>query len=246
MKKLGLIGNPLTHSFSEKYFAEKFVKMGTQDWVYKLFPLPTIDKLPSLLASEPDLVGLNITIPYKQQALKYIHELDNEAAKIGAINTISIGQDGRLKGSNTDVIGFENTLVPFIGKQIEGIRALILGSGGAAKAIQYVLAKNDIPYTVVSRKASRGVQYEDVDETMLQDNRLIINCTPVGTYPNEEQSPPIPYEYLGAKHFLYDLVYNPKKTLFLQQGSQRGAKTINGYGMLEMQAEAAWEIWNKS
>lgn len=245
MKKVGLIGNPLKHSFSEQYFGEKFSRLNIRDWSYSLYPMPYIDSLPKLLSAEPKLVGLNITIPYKKLSLKYVHELDEVAAQIGAINTISIDENRRLKGYNTDVIGFENTLVPFLGDNVNDLTALILGSGGAAHAIRYALDKLEIPYTTVSRDANKGITYADLDEKIMRDNHLIINCTPVGTYPNESLSPAIPYKYITSRHFLYDLVYNPKKTLFLQRGARNGAKVINGYSMLEMQAEASWDIWLK-
>jgi len=245
MRKLGLIGNPLKHSFSEKYFGNKFQKLGLESWSYELFPLPSIDSLPKLLATNPSLHGLNITIPYKQEALKYIHELDAEATQIGAINTIAIQKDGKLKGYNTDVIGFENSVKPFLGDNAIGMKALILGSGGAAQAIKFVLDKMSIPHTTVSRSASNGTTYSSLDKEAIDSNQLIINCTPLGTYPNIETAPELPYEYMTSKHFLYDLVYNPEKTLFLRRGEEQGAKTMNGYSMLEMQAEASWEIWNK-
>ena len=200
-----------------------------------------------MIKNNPNLKGLNVTIPYKQEVLKYIHELDEEAAQIGAINTIRFGADGRLKGYNTDVVGFEKSLVPFLGAAIDqNLHALILGTGGASKAILYVLNKLRIKSTYVSRSANRGIAYEQLDEQAVSQHRLIINCTPLGTYPDVDQAPPFPYSYLTEKHFLYDLVYNPEKTLFLKRGEERGAKTINGIPMLALQAEASWKIWNNT
>lgn len=244
MKKLGLIGNPLKHSFSKKYFAEKFNAEKIEGWTYDLYPLDHIDQLEILLQKEPELIGLNITIPYKEQALKFVHNLDKDAEKIGAINTISIGKNGHITGSNTDIIGFENSLVPFLGKNPNGLNAMVLGSGGASKAIHYVLGKLDIQYTQISRDPSKGISYEQLNKGIMEEHDLIINCTPLGTYPKEDEAPMIPYQFLQQKHYLYDLVYNPEKTLFLRKGMRAGAKTINGLSMLALQAEASWDIWN--
>jgi len=176
---------------------------------------------------------------------EYIHELDAEAAAIGAINTIKFTKDGKLKGYNTDVIGFEKSLVPFLGAaKDQDLQALILGTGGASKAILFALQKLNIKSTYVSRSAKKGITYDQLDEQMMSDHKLIINCTPLGTYPDVDQAPPLPYAFLTKEHFLYDLVYNPEKTLFLKQGEAHGAKTINGIPMLVFQAEASWEIWN--
>jgi len=247
MKKLGLIGKTLNYSFSKKYFKEKFEQEDILGWEYDLYPLETIGHFKQLLENESELAGLNVTIPYKQKVLKYIHDLDEEAAQIGAINTIKFGADGRLKGYNTDTVGFEKSLVPFLGTAInENLHALILGTGGASKAILFVLNKLQIKNTYVSRSADRGSTYEQLDEQAVSQHRLIINCTPLGTYPDVDQAPPFPYSYLTEKHFLYDLVYNPEKTLFLKLGEKRGAKTINGIPMLALQAEASWKIWNNT
>jgi shikimate dehydrogenase len=246
MKKLGLIGETLHHSFSKKYFREKFEKEEILDWVYDLYELENIGKFEQLLENEPLLVGLNVTSPYKQEVLKYIHELDDEAAAIGAINTIKFTTNGTLKGYNTDAIGFENSLIPFLGKaKLQDIKALILGTGGASKAILFVLNKLGIQSSYVSRSATKGLTYQQLDKQIVSQYKLIINCTPLGTFPLVDAAPPIPYELLTAQHFLYDLVYNPKKTLFLKRGEQQGAKTINGISMLALQAEASWNIWNK-
>ncbi len=251
MKQLGLIGNPLKHSFSKKYFAEKFAKEGIEDWHYDLYPLDSIDHLPSLLKDIPNLVGLNVTIPYKQLALKYMHELDKDAADIGAINTIVIKANGKLKGYNTDVIGFQHSLIELLDgdkykDEIKDLQALVLGTGGAAKAIVYTLKKLNIPYKLVSRNPERGILYENLDEKIVQNHQLIINSTPLGTFPNINQAPPFPFQYLSKEHFLFDLVYNPEKTLFLQHGINHSAKTMNGALMLKFQAEASWDIWKKA
>lgn len=245
MKKLGLIGKTLTYSFSKKYFAEKFSSLNIEDWEYELYPLENIELLPRLLKDHPDLVGLNVTIPYKKEVLKYIHELDEEAIEIGAINTILI-QGEKLIGANTDVYGFKNSLLPFIGTKIETLQALVLGTGGAAQAIHYVLDTLNIKSKSVSRQHEKGITYDKLDKKIVREHKLIVNCTPLGTHPNVDQAPPFPYHYLTRQHFLYDLVYNPPKTLFLQRGMDHGAKTINGVSMLELQAEASWDIWNKA
>ena len=247
MKKLGLLGKTLNYSFSKKYFQEKFEKEGVLDWVYDLYELDNITEFKQLLKNEPQLAGLNVTIPYKQEVLKYIHELDDEAAAIGAINTIKFIEDGKLKGYNTDVVGFEKSLTPFLGAvKDQDLHALILGTGGASKAILFVLHKLNIKSTCVSRSASRGITYDQLDKQVVSKHKLIINCTPLGTYPEVDQAPPLPYTYLTDKHFLYDLVYNPEKTLFLKRGAAQGARTINGIPMLTLQAEASWKIWNEA
>ena len=248
MKKLGLIGKDIDYSFSKQYFTDKFLKLGIHDWVYNLYHLEVIEELPKLLEAEPNLIGLNITIPYKIDALQYVDSLDSNAKKIGAINTVSIGDDKKIRGFNTDIIGFRKSLLDLLGESFdkENIKALVLGTGGAAQAIIFVLEELDIPFKMVSRSKRKGIQYKALNKQIIQEHRLIINSTPLGTFPNIKAAPEIPYNYLNEQHFLYDLVYNPQKSLFLQRGEASGAKIKNGLSMLEIQAEAAWDIWNSN
>lgn len=242
----GLIGYPLSHSFSKKYFKEKFEKESIPDSFYELFPLESINELPELIAGLPNLRGLNVTIPYKQAVIPFLNEIDEEAAAVGAVNTIQI-RDGQLKGFNTDVYGFEVSLREFLKNAPKPIKkALILGTGGAAKATAFVLKKMDIDYLLVSRTSTKGdIDYKNIDEKILSDHLLIVNTTPLGMYPSIDTFPDISYHYLTETHYLYDLVYNPEVTSFMRQGAERGAKSHNGLKMLYLQAEKAWEIWNR-
>lgn len=244
MRHFGLIGYPLSHSFSKKYFADKFQREHIGDCLYENYPLSSIDAFAGLIAGIPSLEGLNVTIPYKQAVLALIDELDPAARQIGAVNTIRF-REGKAKGYNTDVIGFERSLLPLLGGG--HARALVLGTGGASKAIAYALQRLGISYYFVSRsrRSEKCLGYEDLDEKVMREATLIINTTPVGTSPNIHQAPPIPYRFIGTAHLLYDLVYNPSETLFLRKGKAAGAKIKNGYEMLELQAEASWEIWNR-
>jgi len=241
----GLIGEYLSYSFSKKYFLEKFAVENRTDSFYELFPFSPITKINQLIAQHPNLRGLNVTIPYKQQVFDFLDEISPDAAEIGAVNTIKF-MDGKRIGYNTDHYGFRVSLfgmVP-IGKTLPK-RALVLGTGGAAKAVTYVLEKEGIYYLNVSRTAGTGkITYKDVSEEILQKHRLIINTTPLGTYPNISTLPDLPYNVLTDQHYLYDLVYNPEVSSFLAKGNQVGAKTRNGLEMLSLQAEKAWEIWN--
>ncbi|WP_138991026.1 shikimate dehydrogenase [Larkinella sp. C7] len=249
MRRYGLIGYPLTHSFSQKYFTEKFEKEGIPDSRYDLFELPDPTAFPNLIASIPDLVGLNVTIPHKQAILPFLDELDPASAgRIGAVNTIRILPDGRKIGYNTDYYGFRSSLEVWL-KSLditpETLQAMVLGNGGAAKAVTTALTDLQIRYRLVSRQqTAEALAYENISPTILDEYRLIINTSPVGTYPNVEASPAIPYGLLTSRHLLYDLVYNPAETRFLQQGREHGAATHNGLPMLHLQAEKAWEIWN--
>ncbi|WP_299705182.1 shikimate dehydrogenase [uncultured Pontibacter sp.] len=243
MRKFGLIGEKLGHSFSKRYFSEKFEQEGITDAVYELYELSKITEFPALLAQEPELVGLNVTVPYKEAVIPYLDELDESAAKIGAVNTIKIA-DGKLKGYNTDFIGFRDTLAGFYPVGAGG-KALVLGTGGAAKAVWAALDLLGIAYTSVSRNPrGNGLAYAAITPEVLQSYSLIINTTPLGMAPHVEAAPAIPYEALSAHHFLYDLVYNPEQTLFLQKGKAAGANTMNGLPMLYAQADAAWQIWS--
>lgn len=248
MKTLGLIGYPLGHSFSRKYFTEKFEREKISGYIYKNFPLETIHELTKLLETETSLIGLNVTIPYKQQVMEYLNELDETAKEIGAVNTIKVIQiQGKpyLKGYNTDSTGFKNSLMPLLESQHK--KALVLGTGGASKAIIYVLKTFGIKYTYVSRtpKDNSILSYQDLDKAIIEENTLIINTSPLGMHPDVDTCPAIPYECVTDKHLLYDLVYNPEVTLFMKKGQERGAIVQNGLPMLVGQAEAAWEIWNR-
>jgi len=245
MRKFGLIGKKLGHSFSKKYFTEKFEREAIRDASYELYELPDARELTALLLQEPELVGLNVTVPYKQDVIPLLDDLDEVAAKIGAVNTIKISQ-GKTKGYNTDYIGFKTSLEEFYPQQEqEQGQALVLGTGGAAKAVWAALHALQIPYMAVSRAPGAGeLSYGQLTPELLQVYNLIINTTPVGMHPHTEAAPPLPYEALTAAHYLYDLVYNPEETQFLKNGAAAGAKTCNGLGMLYRQADAAWDIWN--
>ena len=249
MRLFALIGYPLTHSFSKKYFTEKFEKEGISNARYELLELPDYQDFPQLIASYPDLVGLNVTIPHKQNIISYLNELDAaSSARIGAVNTIKVLPDGRLKGYNTDYYGFRLSLEQWLQKlnvTPTSLKALVLGNGGAAKAVFAALEDIQIPYQIVSRQNTLStISYEDLTADVISTHSLIINTSPVGTYPKVEECPAIPYEWLNDQHLLYDLVYNPAETLFLKKGKQQNAQTRNGLPMLQLQAEKAWEIWN--
>ena len=246
MKKLyGLIGRNISYSFSRSYFTEKFKVLGLDDHLYVNFDLDRIQDMETAVLPRLDEIGgLNVTIPYKEEVMRYLQELDPEAESIGAVNTIKVSAEGRLKGFNTDAFGFESSLSRRLEEQHRA--ALILGTGGASKAVAYVLGKLGIRYWFVSRGASRtdNFNYADLNEEVMATHKLIVNCTPLGTYPDTEKKPDIPYELIGASHLLFDLIYNPEKTSFLIEGERRGAKILNGREMLERQADRAWEIWN--
>ncbi|MCK4922779.1 MAG: shikimate dehydrogenase [Bacteroidales bacterium] len=246
MKVYGLVGFPLSHSFSASYFAEKFRKENISDSEYLNFPIETIEELRSLLDSNPDLRGLNVTIPYKEKVINYLDKVDDVAGKIGAVNSIKIEYfSGKrtLTGYNTDAPGFLNALNPFLSKDITS--ALILGTGGASKAVDFALQNSGIKTTLVSRSTNKAdIVYKDLNENIILDNLLIVNTSPLGTYPKIEECPDIPYNFLTRKHVLYDLVYNPEITLFMKKGEEMGAKILNGYQMLVNQAEESWKIWN--
>ena len=246
MKVYGLIGFPLDHSFSARYFAGKFDKESLPDCEYRNFPLPELNNLHDLIRQEKQLKGLNVTIPYKEKVIPLIDSMDKDAEKICAVNTIKIIRKNeaiQLLGFNTDMLGFKDSLKPFLKSKIK--KALILGNGGASKAVKYVLKNLEIEYTIVSRRAQKScIKYEDLQGEIMDSSKLIINTTPLGTIPDIDTCPPIPYEYITKKHILYDLVYNPSETLFLRKGKLKGARIKNGLEMLERQAEASWKIWN--
>ena len=241
MRTYGLIGFPLTHSFSSKYFADKFSLEGIIDCIYKNFPLENIKEFPVLLRAET-LSGLNVTIPHKESIIEYLDEIEDTARAIGAVNCIKF-INGRSVGYNTDVFGFGESLKHFIGN-IE-LNALILGTGGSSKAVAFALKQMNIPYQLVTRTAKTNcISYNDVTEDIIFSHKLIINTTPVGMFPDTDNAPALPYQYLTSGHFLYDLIYDPAKTEFLRQGSTYGAQTKNGIEMLQLQAERSWGIWN--
>jgi shikimate dehydrogenase len=241
MSTYGLIGYPLTHSFSKKYFDDKFRRENIGGQQYELWPIKSIDGFLPLIASVKGLKGINVTIPYKELVLAFLHELDSVAAEVKAVNCISV-ENGRLKGYNTDVIGLEMSLQKFITHKLD--YGFILGTGGAAKAAMYVLKKLNIPFAVVSTRHTEGnIRYEDIAPHMRPSN-LFINATPLGTFPDVDSAPEIPYSALTKNDYLLDLVYNPEETLFIKRGKERGAQTRNGQEVLEIQADKSWEIWN--
>jgi shikimate dehydrogenase len=243
MRQFGLIGYPLSHSFSKKYFTEKFEREGLTDCIYENYPISAIDELIALLKNYPALEGINVTIPYKEQVVSFLSGRSAVVEKINACNCIKI-ENGKLFGHNTDVTGFELSLTPKL--ETHHRKALILGTGGAAKAVEYVLSKLGIHPLYVSRTASPGIlDYASVTPELLAEYTLIINTTPLGMYPGTTTYPPIPYTALGSRHYLFDLVYNPAKTLFLQNGERFGAVTSNGADMLQIQAAESWKIWNR-
>jgi len=244
MKLYGLIGYPLGHSFSKQYFTEKFEREGLTDCKFEAFPISSINEFSGLIAANPSLKGLGVTIPYKEQVLQFVDELSEEVRQIGATNSIKISGN-KLIAYNTDIIGFQESFTEKL--KIFHKKALVLGTGGASKAIQFVLNKLNIDFLVVTRNeiTKEGfILYNNIDQNLISDYKIIINCTPVGMHPKEANAPEIPYHLLTKNHYLYDLVYKPATTLFLQKGKERGAVVKNGYDMLLIQAEASWKIWN--
>lgn len=247
MRKFGLIGYPLSHSFSKKFFTEKFKEERITNCEYELYPIENIEQFVKLWSDDPELWGINVTIPYKVQILPFLDEMDEASTEIGAVNCILIGRKNGeqcIKGYNTDAYGFEVSLKPLLAPHHR--KALIFGDGGAAKAIKYVLDKLNIAFLVVTRKPSgKSVLYDAVDEAMLKEYTILINTTPLGMSPNVATCPDIPYHLLSDKHIGYDLVYNPEETCFLRQVREKGGKTKNGLEMLHLQAIRSWEIWNQ-
>lgn len=242
MKQFGLIGYPLSHSFSKNYFSKKFQNEHILDSEYEVYPLKEIEDFLELCIQQNKLVGLNVTIPYKEKVIAYLDDLSEEAKQINAVNTIKF-IEGKKIGYNTDCYGFERSLQPLL--QSHHKNALILGTGGASKAVEFVLKKLGIGFQYVSRKASeKSIAYAALNEEIMQSATLIFNCTPIGMYPAVEAAPEIPYQFITEKHLLYDLVYNPEVTLFLKNGKENGAQIKNGLEMLHLQAEKSWEIWN--
>ena len=243
MKRFGLIGKKLGHSFSAKYFAEKFEREGLLECEYSLYELPEIECVKEFMLT-PDLVGFNVTIPYKQQIIPYLDALDAQAREVGAVNCVKIERDGRRVGYNTDVDGIRLSLDKLLGGEKVG-SALVLGTGGASQAVQYVLRERGIDYKVVSReKGKADLTYDDLTQDVMATHRLIINASPVGMYPACDNCPNIPYAMLSGSHYLFDLVYNPLTTRFMELGAEQGAATLSGIDMLYSHAESAWRIWN--
>lgn len=239
-KIYGIIGFPLGHSFSQKYFNDKFAHENIGDAEFRKFEIPTMASLPEVLSTE-GLEGFCITIPHKKNIIPFLTHAAPEVQAMGACNCVRV-RYGKLYGYNTDIVGFEKSFVPHL--QPYHKQALILGTGGAAAAVAYVLEKVNIPFRYVSRSGEGWLHYEDISESLLQEYTIIINSTPLGTFPNMEDAPDIPYQFLTDKHYLYDLVYNPAVTKFLRLGQERGATIQNGYPMLALQAEENWRIWN--
>ncbi|MFT6167272.1 MAG: shikimate dehydrogenase [Vicingaceae bacterium] len=245
MKRYGLLGRKLTHSFSVEYFTEKFSKDNILDAEYINFEIESIENFTELIAQNKNLSGLNVTIPYKEAIIPYLTDLDSIAKEVGAVNTVQIKKDGSLKGCNTDVIGFRNSIKPFLDPN--HTRALIFGTGGASKAIAYVLKSIGIPYYFVSRipSSEKEISYGDLDRSSIESFRFLINCTPLGTFPNINEIIPIDTSAIGTKHLVYDLVYNPIESSLLKIAKQQGAIALNGLSMLKIQAEESWRIWNE-
>ncbi len=244
MRRYGLIGKKLSHSFSAKYFAEKFLREGIEDCSYSLFEIDSAERVKELIASYPELCGFNITIPYKRDIIPLLDSISFEAEQIGAVNCVKIN-DGKLEGYNTDIAGLRLSLNKLVGdSEIEN--ALILGTGGASQAVQYLLGERGIPFELVSRDATKAsITYDSISPEIIESSHLIINTTPLGTYPDVDSAPSIPYAFISPNHFLFDLVYNPAVTQFLDYGAQRGARTLNGEMMLLEQAEESWRIWQR-
>lgn len=244
MPLYGLIGYPLGYSFSQAYFNKKFETLGLAGSYYVNFPLADIREFPVVVKANPDLQGLNVTIPHKEGVIPFLDEQDEVVRACGACNCIKF-RDGKLLGFNTDVIGFERSWESLLNPH--HTHALILGTGGSSKAVAYVLKKRGISFSFVSRTARPGeniVGYESLTADMMQKHTLLINTTPLGMAPKIEEAPPVPYQFISAAHYCYDLVYNPAETVFLKQSKEQGAVIKNGHDMLELQAEAGWEIWN--
>lgn len=244
-KVFGLIGAAVSHSFSKSYFDEKFFREGLRDYHYELFPLANIKEIEKLIKDTKGLSGLNVTIPYKEQVIKYLDEVDGFAKKIGAVNVIKI-KDGKRIGFNTDSDAFFETVDKWLPKD-KNLKALILGTGGSSKAVQEALKKLNVGYKLVSREKKKGdFTYEDLEKnpSTIEESLLIINTTPLGMSPKTETMPPIDFEHIGADHYVYDLIYNPARTMFLQKAEMCNAKIKNGLEMLHIQAEKSWTIWN--
>ena len=244
-KLYGLLGKNISYSFSRGYFTDKFEKLKLKKSKYVNFDLQNIEDFPSIIDENEHLKGINVTIPYKEEIIPFLSKIDKTAKKIGAVNTIKFTKRGNLKGYNSDVVGFENSLIPLLKKHHK--RALILGTGGASKAIAYALKRNDIKYKFVSRnpEGKKEISYNSLTQEVVEKHTIIINSTPLGTFPDIDKCPNIPYQFITHNHILYDLIYNPAISTFLSKGNENEAITKNGLQMLEMQAEESWRIWNQ-
>lgn len=244
MRRFGLIGKNIDYSFSRTYFKNKFQKENITEASYENFDIDSIELLPEILVQNKELKGLNVTIPYKEKVIPYLSKLSKSAKKIGAVNTIKISKKGKLIGHNTDVYGFKKSIKPHLKSHHK--HALIIGTGGASKAVAYALKSLHISFSFVSRKnQSDFLTYQQLDKSIIEKHSLIINTTPLGTFPHTEEYPEIPYQYLTPQHILFDLIYNPSQTQFLKKGLEKGCTTLNGLEMLAFQAEKSWRIWNK-
>lgn len=244
MKIFGLIGFPLSHSFSKKYFTQKFLDENISGVEYQNFEIENVEKILEVLKSNKDVKGFNVTIPHKQAIIPLLDEINEFAKRIGAVNVVKVLPSGKLIGYNSDYFGFLNSLKSFVVEPLKGKKALILGTGGASKAVKVAFENEGVSYQYVSRNRGENIlAYSDLNAALIQSVDIIVNASPLGMSPNVNSCPDIPYEALSSKHFLYDLVYNPAETLFMKKGAEKGAKTINGLEMLELQAEKAWEIW---
>lgn len=243
-KLFGLLGKNISYSFSRGYFTTKFEELNLNKHSYVNFDLQKIDEFSSIFKENKNVSGINVTIPYKEAVIPFLDKIDKTAKKIGAVNTIKITKKGKLKGYNSDVVGFENSLLPLLKKHHK--KALILGTGGASKAIAYALTRNKVEYLFVSRnpKNEKQISYNNLSKEIIEKHTIIINSTPLGTFPDVEICPDIPYQYISKNHILYDLIYNPEVTTFLSKGKVKGAVIKNGYEMLQLQAEESWRIWN--
>ncbi|WP_299435549.1 shikimate dehydrogenase [uncultured Maribacter sp.] len=240
--KFGLVGKNISYSFSRGYFSGKFKNMGLHNYSYGNFDIENIEEFSKIIQKPEAIHGFNVTIPYKEAVIPFLNSLDADAKKIGAVNTIKITPEG-LKGFNTDTYGFKHTILPHLKKH--HTKALILGTGGASKAVAFVFKELGIAYTFVSRNSGENkLSYQELTKTVLQEYTVIVNCTPLGTHPNITEKPALPYNYITKEHLLFDLIYNPEKTAFLLAGKAQGASICNGQKMLELQAEKSWEIWN--
>ncbi|WP_170324235.1 shikimate dehydrogenase family protein [Polaribacter vadi] len=244
-KLYGLLGKNISYSFSRGYFTDKFEKLKLKKSKYVNFDLQNIEDFPTIIDENEHLKGINVTIPYKEEIIPFLSKIDKTAKKIGAVNTIKFTKRGNLKGYNSDVVGFENSLIPLLKKHHK--RALILGTGGASKAIAYALKRNDIKYKFVSRnpEGKKEISYNSLTKEVMEKHTIIINSTPLGTFPDIDKCPNIPYQFITKNHILYDLIYNPAISTFLSKGKEKEAITKNGLQMLELQAEESWRIWNQ-
>ena len=243
-KLFGLLGKNISYSFSRGYFTDKFEKLKLNKSKYVNFDLQNIEDFPTIINDNKHLKGINVTIPYKEEIIPFLSKIDKTAKKIGAVNTIKFTKRGNLKGYNSDVVGFENSLIPLLKKHHK--RALVLGTGGASKAIAYALKRNKIKYKFVSRnpEGKKEISYDSLTQEVMEKHTIIINSTPLGTFPDVDKCPNIPYQFITKNHILYDLIYNPAITTFLSKGNEKEAITKNGLQMLELQAEESWRIWN--